>query len=292
MTRPRVSISDGAILAHPQFDVTGLIRGQHESNFNDVLGFRYAGARGNEIYWVDPTMQQVQAVLDQQFPEHGAQIMDWTEGFGTVLFQVSGSDMPPSYYVLRDSRLTLLGNARPWLDQDDLPTSELIYYEARDGLRIPGILSTPAGWEPSDGPRPAIVLPHGGPWSRDSTQWDASGWVPFLTSRGYVVLQPQYRGSTNWGRELWLAGDGQWGLAMQDDKDDGGRLAGRERLCRSGPHGDLRLFLWRFRRDGRGRSVKTVPSSAPLPVPACPIWAVSAAIGAPTVCSVSFRAGP
>lgn len=213
--------SDGAILAHPQFDVTGLIRGQHASNFNDVLGFRYAGARGNEIYWVDPTMQQVQAVLDQQFPEHGAQIMDWTEGFSTVLFQVSGSDMPPSYYILRDSRLTLLGNARPWLDTDDLPNSELIYYTARDGLRIPGILSTPAGWEPSDGPRPAIVLPHGGPWSRDSTAWDASGWVPFLTSRGYVVLQPQYRGSTNWGRELWLAGDGQWGLAMQDDKDDG-----------------------------------------------------------------------
>src|SRR5690606_7295704 len=50
---------------------------------------------------------------------------------------------------------------------------------------------------------------------------DASGWVPFLTSRGYAVLRPQYRGSSGLGRRLWLAGDSQWGMAMQDDKDDG-----------------------------------------------------------------------
>lgn len=51
--------------------------------------------------------------------------------------------------------------------------------------------------------------------------WDASGFVPFLTSRGYAVLRPQYRGSSGLGRELWLAGDREWGKKMQDDKDDG-----------------------------------------------------------------------
>ena len=51
--------------------------------------------------------------------------------------------------------------------------------------------------------------------------WDASGWVPFLTSRGYAVLRPQYRGSMGLGRRLWLTGDAEWGQKMQDDKDDG-----------------------------------------------------------------------
>lgn len=212
--------SDEPILAHPDFDIAGLTFGQHESNFNQLLGFTYLGAEP-EIYWIDPTMQQVQDILDEQFPEQGVDIMDWTEGFGTVLFEVSGSDQPPIYYLLKDNRLTLLGQSRPWIDTGDLPNTELVYYPARDGLEIPGLLSLPAGWEEGDGPLPTIIHPHGGPWARDYAGWDASGWVPFLTSRGYAVLQPQYRGSDSWGRELWLAGDAQWGLTMQDDKDDG-----------------------------------------------------------------------
>jgi dipeptidyl aminopeptidase/acylaminoacyl peptidase len=213
------SYSDGPVLAHPDFNISGLIRGQHEGNFNDVLGFRYQGA-DSEIYWIDPAMQQVQQILDDQF-DRPVDIMDWTEGFGTVLFSVEGSDQPPIYYILKDNRLTLLGQSRPWIDAEDLPETELVYYPARDGLEIPGLLSLPAGWEPEDGPLPTIIHPHGGPWARDYAGWDASGWVPFLTSRGYAVLRPQYRGSTGWGRELELAGDAQWGLSMQDDKDDG-----------------------------------------------------------------------
>lgn len=88
-------------------------------------------------------------------------------------------------------------------------------------MKIPGILTMPAGWKKGDVAPPAIIHPHGGPWARDNASWDFSRWIPFLTSRGYAVLQPQYRGSQGWGRKLWLAGDAQWGLKMQDDKDDG-----------------------------------------------------------------------
>ena len=97
----------------------------------------------------------------------------------------------------------------------------LVYYDARDGMKIPGILTMPAGWKKGDPPPPAIVHPHGGPWARDFMGWDFSGWVQLLSSRGYAVLQPQYRGSTGFGHNLWVAGDAQWGLKMQDDKDDG-----------------------------------------------------------------------
>ena len=71
----------------------------------------------------------------------------------------------------------------------------------------------------------------GGPWARDDDGWDASGWPQFLASRGYAVLQPQYRGSEGWGLDLWRAGDAKWGMTMQDDKDDGGRVACVSRYC-------------------------------------------------------------
>ncbi|WP_417467393.1 alpha/beta hydrolase family protein [Maricaulis sp.] len=213
--------SDGPILAHPRFSVTGLILGRKPGNFNQVLGFQYGGANGNEVYWVDPTMAATQQTLDGLFPSARVQMLDYTDGLGTILFQVSSGATPASYYVFRDGQLTLLGNSRPWIDPNDLRDTELVYYTARDGLRIPGLLSLPAGWEPSDGPLPTIIHPHGGPWARDGAGWDASGWTQFLTSRGYAVLRPQYRGSAGWGLNLWRAGDAQWGLAMQDDKDDG-----------------------------------------------------------------------
>ncbi|PTT05301.1 alpha/beta hydrolase family protein, partial [Caulobacter sp. HMWF025] len=70
-------------------------------------------------------------------------------------------------------------------------------------------------------PYPTLIEPHGGPWARDDLEWDPAGWVQYFASRGYAVLQPQFRGSEGWGQKLWRAGDGEWGQKMQDDKDDG-----------------------------------------------------------------------
>lgn len=213
--------SDGPILAHPRFSVTGLMLGRKASNFNQVLGFRYGGAYGNETYWIDPAMSATQDTLDGLFPTARVQMLDYTDGLGTILFQVSSGAMPPAYYVFREGQIVLLGNSRPWIDPQDLTDTDLVYYTARDGRSIPALLSLPAGWEPSDGPLPTIIHPHGGPWARDGAGWDASGWTQFLTSRGYAVMRPQYRGSDGWGLDHWRAGDAQWGLSMQDDKDDG-----------------------------------------------------------------------
>tara|TARA_R110000868_G_scaffold101630_5_gene279763 strand:+ start:44977 stop:47004 length:2028 start_codon:yes stop_codon:yes gene_type:complete len=213
--------SDGPILAHPRFSINGLILGRKPSNFNQVLGFTYSGASSSSVYWIDATMAATQETLDGLFPSASVSILDYTDGLGTILFQVGSGSTPASYYVFRDGHITLLGNSRPWIDPADLADTELVYYNARDGLRIPALLTLPAGWEPSDGPLPTIIHPHGGPWARDNAGWDASGWTQFLTSRGYAVLRPQYRGSSGWGLNLWRAGDAQWGLAMQDDKDDG-----------------------------------------------------------------------
>jgi acetyl esterase/lipase len=214
-------LSDEPILAHPDYEAAGVILGSYASNFNQPLGFSYlAGDR--EVFWLDPQIAALQESLEGAFPGSGVRIMDFNEDFSTVLFVTGSGAEPPSYYVLRNqSEAVLLGRSRPWMEGARMREPELTSYTARDGMEIPAIVTLPSGWSESDGPLPAIVLPHGGPWARDTTGWDGSGWPQFLASRGYAVLQPQYRGSTGFGRSLWLAGDAEWGQAMQDDKDDG-----------------------------------------------------------------------
>ena len=209
------------LVAHPEYDIGSVILGTRPGNFNQVLGFTVNGPQVETVY-VDPQMKSVHDGLKSTFPGMGVSIMDYTDGLSRVLFSVSDHGHAPSYHLLFDqSRLVPLGAARPWIDPEDIGEQRWVTYTARDGLSIPAVLDLPAGWKQGDAPLPAIIHPHGGPWARDVAGWDGSGWVPFLTSRGYAVLRPQYRGSSGLGRDLWIAGDEQWGLAMQDDKDDG-----------------------------------------------------------------------
>jgi len=97
---------------------------------------------------------------------------------------------------------------------------EPVTYTARDGVEIPAFLTVPAGVEPEG--LSAIVLPHGGPWARDT--WGYSGMVQFLANRGYAVLQPNFRGSTGYGKEFLNLGNDEWGTGdMQHDLTDGAR---------------------------------------------------------------------
>lgn len=210
-----------ALVAHPQYGVAGLILGSQPSNFNQVLGFVVDGP-DREVVYVDPDMKAIEAGLEQAYPGLRISILDYNDDKSRILFSTSSHRQAPAYYLLSDRKdVALVGAQRPWIDPSLIGEQKWVSYKARDGRAIPAILDLPAGWTAADGPLPAIVHPHGGPWARDYTGWDASGWVPFLTSRGYAVLRPQYRGSAGLGRDLWMAGDAQWGLAMQDDLDDG-----------------------------------------------------------------------
>jgi dipeptidyl aminopeptidase/acylaminoacyl peptidase len=138
-----------------------------------------------------------------------------------MVIEVEAPNEPPVYYLLRDSKLTMLSRTWPQIDPDSLGESRLVYYKARDGLDIPAYLHTPSAALCGAGPWPAVLLPHGGPWGRDDLAFDGSMWIPMLNTRCRAVLQPQYRGSLGWGGRLWKAGDAEWGQKMQDDKDDG-----------------------------------------------------------------------
>src|SRR5690554_404742 len=212
---------DEPLLAHPEFGIGGLIRGRHEANFGEILGFHVNGPQREQVF-VDPRMGAIHTGLKQAFPNQTVAIDDYNADVSRLLFTTSSARHPTAYHLLIDGeRVMTLGSERPWIDPERIGEQRWVTYPARDGLQIPAILDLPAGWAESDGPLPAIVHPHGRPWARDWAGWDRSGWVPFLTSRGYAVLRPQYRGSAGLGRDLWIAGDAEWGQKMQDDKDDG-----------------------------------------------------------------------
>lgn len=212
---------DEPLAAHPTFSIGGLILGVQPSNFNRVLGFVVDGVEREQIF-IDPAMKSIQQGVQQAFPGQTVVILNYTDDLSRVLFTASSPRNPPSHHVLVDKKeVVAIGEERPWIDPKQIGEQKWVTYKARDGKAIPALLDLPVGWKNGDKALPAIIHPHGGPWARDYGGWDRSGWVPFLTSRGYAVLRPQYRGSAGLGRDLWIAGDSQWGLAMQDDKDDG-----------------------------------------------------------------------
>ncbi len=125
---------------------------------------------------------------------------------------------PGTHYLLHKGKLQIVGSERPYFDASQLADVRFITYPARDKTPIPGYLTVPNGKPPF----PLIVLPHGGPFVREVVIFDE--WAQLLANHGYMVLQPQYRGSRGYGQAFYQAAfinGGQGGYQMQDDKDDG-----------------------------------------------------------------------
>ena len=135
--------------------------------------------------------------------------------------RASSDVVPPRYLVYNRKRREMhpLFVQYPDLKSEQMSPMQPIAFQARDGITIHGYLTRPKDAAP--GPLPAIVLPHGGPTSRDVWGWDPE--VQFLVSRGFAVLQVNFRGSTGYGARHQRLGYKQWGLAMQDDITDATR---------------------------------------------------------------------
>ena len=132
------------------------------------------------------------------------------------------SDVEPGASWLYDREagsFMFLYRTRPEVPSHHMASMSPVRFPARDGLEIPAYLTTPNG---GVRPLPAIIFPHGGPWARDT--WGFHNIVQFLANRGYAVLQPNFRGSTGFGKRFLNLGNGEWGTgAMQHDLSDGVR---------------------------------------------------------------------
>lgn len=213
----RLSLSDGAwgeiYYQDPAYDV-GSVR--LDPHLGYVAGVTISAER-TRTRWFDEELAALQANLEQAFEGAQVTLVDWTPDRMKFVIAVSAADAPEVYHLvdLASWNVSPLRARYPELYGQPLALREPVSYPARDGAMIPAYLAQPDG----DGPHPFVLLVHGGPASRDTDGFDY--FAHFLASRGYGVLQPQYRGSAGFGEAWEEAGYGQWGRGiMQDDLTD------------------------------------------------------------------------
>jgi len=184
----------------------------------DISAISYTDERP-ELQWLEPEMQTLQKRLDRALPGKVNVTTDWSYDEKRVLVWSGGGADPGLYYLLdrNSSQMHPVIDPYPGIDPDKLSEVKAVTYKARDGLDIPAYLTLPRGRTAKG--LPLIVFPHGGPHYRDDGMYDSI--AQFFASRGYAVLQPEFRGSTGYGKDFVSKGYGQWGKAMQDDLDDG-----------------------------------------------------------------------
>jgi dipeptidyl aminopeptidase/acylaminoacyl peptidase len=195
----------------------------------------YVSGSVAQVRWLDPSAQQRQDVLQRAFNGRQVQVYGWTADGTKTLALVQTPSSPPMYYLVdfTTHRADIAAEEYPALAGVPLGDVKEISYKARDGTSITAYLTTPPGG--SAAAVPLVVAPHGGPNQRDYFKFD--WFVQFLASRGYAVLQPQFRGSIGFGDAFREAGYRQWGGLMQDDITDGVRamigegVADPHRIC-------------------------------------------------------------
>ncbi len=202
-------------LAHPGADIDGGLR--FDPDNGELLGVTVEANKRQET-WFNPDWAKAQASIDAALP---GQVNRLSGNAKSRLLVHSYADSEPGRYRLYDveqRRLSELFSVRPDIAPEQMSQTRLIRYAARDQLNIPAYLTVPHGAAEKN--LPLVVLVHGGPYYvRD--HWGFNPEVQFLASRGYAILQPQFRGTSGFGARLFRAGWKNWGLAMQDDLTDG-----------------------------------------------------------------------
>jgi len=214
---------------------------------SEAPGARVLGVRllvdAETTHWFDPRMKELQALADKALPGRVNRLTCVRcDEPGLTLLVRSFSDRDPGHfwvYTAADGKWLRVGARRKDIDPRWMGTTDLEHVSTRDGKRMPVWVTRPARGVAQAGPLPTVVLVHGGPWVRGrSWNWDAN--AQFLASRGYLVIEPEFRGSRGYGYDWYRAGWREWGRAMQDDVADALLWATRkgwadpERACIAG----------------------------------------------------------
>ncbi|WP_457421982.1 prolyl oligopeptidase family serine peptidase [Roseateles sp. P5_E7] len=219
------------LVATPGFDFRGDLVTDEAGK---TLGVRLV-VDGETTFWFDTAMKAFQERADNLFPGHVNRIDCRRCGAPDMVALVySYSDQDPGRFYLFQAKppegeksWRLIKAVREDIKPEQMATLELQRIKARDGRDLPVWVTRPPD---AKGPLPAVVLVHGGPWVR-GVQWRWHAQAQFLASRGYVVIEPEMRGSTGYGDAHFRAGFKQWGQAMQDDVADALRWAQKQGIA-------------------------------------------------------------
>ena len=184
---------------------------------HDIVGAVFDRA-GLQVVWFNESYHQLQKKLESIFPGLLVRIINNNEA-KTIFLVATSSDRQPSTYSwvdLEKGSVAVIKSSAPWIDPQRMQPMNAIKFKTRDGRQLDAYLTLPAGASKAN-PPPLVVLPHGGPWVRDT--WGFDGEAQFLASRGYAVMQPNYRGSTGYG---WMfPEEDEWDFRkMHDDVTD------------------------------------------------------------------------
>jgi dipeptidyl aminopeptidase/acylaminoacyl peptidase len=213
-----------------------------------LLGYSYDGERSG-VVWVDEQMARLQRMVNQALPDTMNELSVAAENPKRALVAAHSESAPPTFYFFNTEKLTLekFASSRPWLKPAELSERKFVIYQARDGLDIPAFLTLPKS---SSGKNlPLVVEIHGGPWTEKQSPGFNEN-AQFFASRGYAVLQPDFRGTMGYSRRHYQASFGQWGLSMQDDITDGVEwliargIADKNRICLFGGSYGGYATLW------------------------------------------------
>ncbi|AXB76797.1 S9 family peptidase [Novosphingobium sp. P6W] len=200
------------VFAKPGIDIDGLVQ---VGRSRRVVGASFA-SEYRQVELFDPALKALRQSLSKAFkPESSLSFLDASADENRLLL-FTGSDIDPGRYYMFDRatrKLEEIVPVRPGIAGRTLARMKPVQYPAADGTMIPAYLTLPPG---SDGKNlPAIVMPHGGPSSRD--EWGFDWLVQFYAARGFAVLQPNFRGSAGFG-EAWFEKNGfqSWRTAIGD----------------------------------------------------------------------------
>ena len=189
------------------------------TNEDTITAIRYFVGREEKFQWFDGEEQAIYEQLKSLVPNSDRlSIRSRSRDGMSMIIRNRGPRDPGTYYLLKNGEFKVIGSTKPGLSSEYLANVEAITYEARDGRKIRGFITTPN----SKPPYPLVVMPHGGPFIGENPGFNE--WAQMLANRGFMVLQPQYRGSKYFGLDFYktaFINGGQGGYQMQDDKDDG-----------------------------------------------------------------------
>lgn len=207
---------EGPLLQSDHVDIDSAVRSPYDLS---VVGLQIDEGLGR-FEWLHPELRKIAPTVDRALPQYRNRFVGWGRDFRRVLIRSTSASEPGRYFIYDREKNSIneIYRSADWLKGFELGRTEAIEFSARDGTRLHGYFTWPTGPAPR-GPVPTVLLVHGGPWTiRDRATYDPE--VQFFATRGYAVLQVNFRGSGGYGRNFEELSRKQFGAAMQDDLMD------------------------------------------------------------------------
>ena len=211
----QIALSDGTIegpiFSNESKDLEKVITGLNRT----VHGVSYSGFTPSYEFFDKKLNARMRGIVNV-LPDNYIAIDDFTPDWSNILFYIDGQGSSGDYFLYQNSGLHHISSVRPGIPGETVNPVVEYEYKTRDGYTIPTLLTLPLG--KSFKHLPTIIMPHGGPESYDDKSFDYQ--AQYFANQGYLVIQPQFRGSSGFGWQHMEAGRGQWGQRMQDDLTD------------------------------------------------------------------------